>query len=130
MEIRILDGNETTRFRKYLNDDPEFKLAARYMTVNLVMDFGGIKRLLKVREGDLAEIGHATILGDPVDIYIRGTKEFWGKLLQPIPPAGFQNIMAGFHARQSEIAGNYELYNAYAWAINRIIGVMREFQNS
>lgn len=129
MEIQVLDRDGAERLRSCLNGDPEFRLAARYVTVNLALDFGGHKRLFKVREGELKEIGLATILADPVDVYIRGTGEFWEKLLQPIPPAGFQNIMAGLRTRHSEITGNFELFHAYAWAINRMIGVMRELQN-
>ncbi|MDO8669824.1 MAG: hypothetical protein Q7O66_00125 [Dehalococcoidia bacterium] len=130
MGILVLDRDEAERLRSSINGDPEFRLAARYMTMNLAMDFGGYKRLFKVREGELEEIGPATIMGDPVDVYIRGTTEFWEKLLQPVPPAGFQNVMAGLKSRSSEVIGNFELYHAYAWAINRLIGVMRDRQNS
>jgi len=130
MAISILSGNEVERLRVGINNDPEFKIIGRYMTLNLAIEVGSDKRLFKVLEGELKEIGPIHRMVDSVDVYIKGSEEFWEKLLLPIPPPRFQNIHAGLRAENCEISGNSELYSAYFPAINRIIDVMRELQNN
>jgi hypothetical protein len=56
MAIRILNPNRVEYLRVSINNDPEFKIIGRYMTSDIVMEFGADKRLFKVREGDLKEI--------------------------------------------------------------------------
>lgn len=130
MTLRILDTNEVERLRVAINNDPEFKIIGRYMTVNIVMEFGNDKRLFKVREGDLKEIVPALSMIDPIDIYIRGREEFWEKFLLPVPPPRFQSMRAATNAGNCEISGNSELYSAYFPAINRMVNMMRELQNN
>ena len=130
MSIRLMDANEAERFRVGINNDAEFKLVGRDMTVNMVIEVGGDQRLFKVREGEVRAIGRMVPMTDPVDLYIKGAYEFWNNLLSPVPPPRFQNLYAAMHAGNCEIAGNSELYNAYFPAINRMINVMRELQNN
>lgn len=126
MSVRLLDANEAERFRIGLNNDPEFKLLGKDMSLNLVIEVGSDRRLFKVRDGEVSSIGRAVPMADPVDVYIKGGDEFWSKLLSPVPPPRFQNLHAATHAGNCEIAGNSEMYNAYFPAINRMIDVMRE----
>ena len=130
MSVRLLDSNEAERFRIGANNDPEFKLLGRDMTLNLVIEIGSDRRLFKVREGEVRAIGRIVPMADSVDLYIKGGDEFWRNLLSPVPPPRFQNLYAATHSGNCEIAGNSELYNAYFPAINRMIDVMRELQNS
>ena len=130
MAIRLLDGHEAERFRSRMNDDPEFKLVARDMTVNVAIEVGSEARLVKVRDGELRAIGRFVPLTEPVDIYIKGAGEFWEKLLSPVPPPRFQNLFAAVRAGNCEVIGNSELYSAYFAALTRMIDVMRELQNN
>lgn len=130
MAIRLLDGREAERFRSRLNEDPEFKLVSRDMTVNLALEIGGDSRLVKLRDGDLRAIGRFVPLTEPVDICIRGTSEFWEQLLLPVPPPRFQNLYAAVRAGTCEVVGHSELYWAYFAALTRMLDVMRELQNN
>jgi hypothetical protein len=130
MTIRLLDANEAERLRVRVNSDPEFKLVARDMTVNLAIAVGSESRLVKVHDGQLHTIGRFVPLTEPVDIYIKGGSEFWQRMLLPVPPPRFQNLYAAVRAGNCEITGNGELYSAYFAAINRMIDVMRELENS
>ena len=40
MSIRLLDASEAQRYRIGMNNDPEFKLLGRDMTLNLVIEVG------------------------------------------------------------------------------------------
>lgn len=130
MGIRILNASEVDHFRVGINNDPEFKIIGRYMSMNMVMEIGADKLFFNVREGELKEIRSVLPMIDSIDVYIKGRTEFWEKLLLRVPPPRFQNLKAGMRAKNCEISGNAELYSAYFPAINRIIDVMRELQNA
>ena len=130
MSIRLLEAGEAERIRVGINNDREFKLVGRDMTLNLVIDVGGEQRLFKLRDGEVRTIGQLVPMAESVDVYIKGAREFWKHLLSPVPPTRFQNLYAAVHAGNCEITGNHELYNAYFAAINRMIDLLRELQNN
>lgn len=129
MSIGLLDAARAERFRVSLNNDPEFGLVGRDMSLNLVIGVGGEQRLLGIREGQLMAITQFVPMDHSADIYITGDGEFWNNLLSPLPPPRSQNLYAAAHAGNCTVAGNTELYNAYFPAINRMIDVMREAHN-
>jgi len=129
MAIRLLDGNEAERLCRQMNLDPELKLVSRDMTLNLALEIGDERRLIKIRDGVWQSIGRFVALSEPIDLTIKGPDEFWQQLLSPVPPPGFQNLYAGVRFAKCEVSGNGELYNAYYAAITRMIDVMRDFEN-
>jgi hypothetical protein len=129
MTIGLLDAGAAEQWRGRVNDDTEFRLIARDMTLNLAIEVGGESRLVKIRDGTLSAIRAFIPLTEPVDIIIKGGGEFWRKLLSPVPPPGFQNLYAAVRAGNCEVVGNAELYAAYFAAITRMIDVMRELES-
>lgn len=129
MGVCLLDADKAEQWRGRLNGDGEFKQVARDIHLNLALDIGGERRLLKFRDGKLAAIVRFVALTEPVDVTIKGTAEFWEKLLLPVPPPRFQNVYAGVRFGTCEIGGNAELYFAYYAAIIRMIEALQEFQN-
>lgn len=129
MAIRLLDAEGAEQLRLRMNRDPEFKLVSRDMTLNLALEVGSARWLVKIRDGALQTIGRFVPLTEPVDISIKGPDEFWQQLLSPVPPPGFQNLYAGMRFAKCEVAGNSELYNAYYAAITRMVEVMRDVEN-
>ena len=112
-----------------MNRDPEFKLLSRDMTLNLALEIGGERRLLKFRDGEMRSIGPFVPLAEPIDVTITGADEFWQQLLSPLPPPGFQNLYAGVRFAKCKVTGNSELYFAYYAAITRMVEVMRDAEN-
>lgn len=130
MSIYLLDAGAAERFRGRINSDPAFRLVARDMTLIVAIEIGGDARRLRFREGALSSIGHFVPLTEPLDVTIKGSIEFWRKLLLPVPPPRFQNLYAGVRAGTCEVIGNAELYSAYYAALTRMIDVLRELENS
>ena len=129
MAIRLLDSNEAERLRLRISLDSEMKLVSRDMTLNLALDIGGERRLIKIRDGEWRSIGRFVPLSEPIDLTIKGPDAFWQQLLSPAPPPGFQNLYAGVRFAKCEVSGNSELYNAYYAAITRLIDILRDFEN-
>ena len=129
MPIQLLDADVAEYIRLGINNDPEFKLVAREMKVNLVFKVGSEQQTFRVREGEVRTILNIVSPPDPLDVNIKGANEFWKNLLLPVPPPGFQNFYAAIRVGNCDISGNDELYNAYFPAINRMIDVIRELRN-
>lgn len=130
MGVCLLDAQRAEQWQVRLNADGEFKQVARDITLALAIEVGTERRLLKFRDGKLAAIARFVTLTEPVDVTIKGSAEFWEKLLSPVPPPRFQNLYAGVRFGTCEVGGNGELYFAYYAAIIRMIEALQEFQNS
>jgi hypothetical protein len=130
MAICLLDAGGAERWRGRVNGDPQFRLIARDMTLNLAIEVGDEIRLVKIRDGALTAISRFVPLTEPVDITIKGAGEFWRNLLSPVPPPRFQNLYAAVRAGNCEVTGNGELYAAYFAAITRMVDVLRELENN
>lgn len=129
MAIHLLDAQGAEKLRLAMNRDPEFKLVSRDMALNLAIEIGGERRLLKIRDGAWQSISPFVPLSEPIDVTIRGDSAFWQKLLSPVPPPQFHNLYAGVRFAHCTVSGNSELYFAYYAAITRMVEVMREVEN-
>lgn len=125
----LLDAARAEAWRRSINSDGEFKLKSRDMALNLSVQIGEERRLLKFRDGELVSIARFMALAEPIDVTVKGTAEFWSKLLAKVPPPRFQNLYAGVRFGTCEVSGNGELYFAYYAAITRMIEALREFEN-
>lgn len=129
MTVCLLDAARAEAWRQSINSDGEFKLKSRDMALSLSVQIGDERRLLVFRDGRLVSIAKFMALAEPVDVTIKGSVEFWQKLLAKVPPPRFQNLYAGVRFGTCEVSGNGELYFAYFAAITRLIEAMREFEN-
>ena len=130
MAAHPLDAEASGRLRDRINSDGAFGLVARDMTLNLAIEAGGDARLIEFRDGAVRSIDRFVPLTEPVDIIIKGTSEFWDKLLSPVPPPRFQNLYAAVRAETCQVSGNGELYAAYFAAITRLIDIIRDVHNN
>lgn len=129
MAICLLEANRAEQLRARINDDPEFRLLSRDMALNLAIQIDDAARLMKFHAGALTSVTRFVPLTEPIDITIRGSGEFWARLLSPVPPPRFQNLYAAVRAETCDVTGDSELYNAYFAALTRMIDVMRTLEN-
>jgi hypothetical protein len=129
VEIRFLNPKEIDYVRERMNSDPEFRLAARYMTEDILFGVGGSRCIVKVRDGAVKEIALNPTPVDKWDYFIKGPEKSWEKLLQPFPPPFYQGFFTAAMREDFEFGGNVEALFAYYWATQRMIAVMRQLQN-
>ena len=87
MTIRFLNPSETAYVRDSINSDPEFRLASRFFSKDILLVVGDSKCIVKVRDGNATEIKLNPTFMNPWSFFIKGSAETWQKFLQPIPPA-------------------------------------------
>ena len=129
MKICFLDANELENVRNSINDDPEFRLAARFMSQEILIGAGDARCIISVRDGHLTEIRLDPARVDAWDFSVEASPESWEKFLQPVPPPFYNGLYAGMMRQTFKLEGNLEAAFAHFWALTRLLDIMREMQN-
>ena len=130
MRIRFLDPNEIAHVQEAINGDPEFRLASRFFSKDILLGVGDSGCLVKVRDGIITEIKLNPTFMDSWNFFIKGSAEAWQKFLQPLPPPRFADLYGGVSCKNFELGGDMEAVFAHYWALTRMLDVMRELQNN
>ncbi len=130
MKVRFLDPSEVERFRQGINNDPEFRIAAKYMTKDVLLEVGDSQCIVRVSDGLIAEMNLAPTFMDPWDFAIRSQVESWEKFLRPVPPPFYTGLYGAMIRGIIQVVGDLEAAFSYFWAVNRMLDVMRDLQNS
>ena len=129
MSLRFLDQSGTTHVRDAINSDPEFKLASRFFSKDILLIVGEAKCFVKLREGVVTEIKLNPTFMSPWSFFIKGSAETWQKFLQPIPPPTFTDLYGCISRQHFELGGDIEAAFAHYWALTRMLDVLRELEN-
>jgi hypothetical protein len=129
MTLVFLDSNKIERLQDTMNHDPEFKLAARYMSEDILLEMEDSQCIITIRDGVITGIKPAPPSRDPWGFSLKATAESWEKLLQSPPPPFFTGLNAVMVRGNLQIGGSIEVAFAYFWALNRMLDIMRELQN-
>jgi hypothetical protein len=130
MALIFLNPGKVEELRNVLNRDEEFKLAARFMSEDILLEADEVRCLIKVLDGVVTEIRPDPGPVDHWSFSIKAAAKSWEKLLQPSPPPFFTGLNAGMIRGNLEITGNIEVAFAYFWAMNRMLDIMRQQQNT
>jgi hypothetical protein len=125
MTLVFLDPRRVGQLCRTINADPEFKLAARFMSEDVLLEAGSERCLIPVRNGRVSEIKINPPAGETGSIGIQATAESWDKLLQALPPPAYTGLNAGMMRGHLQMTGDFELAFAYLWALNRLTDIMR-----
>lgn len=128
MGVIFLDSNRIERLRSSLNGDPEFQLAARFMSQNVRLGVADSECFVRVCEGVVTEI-KLTPFSEPWSFSIEGSSESWSRLLEPVPPPFYSSLFAGLQRGNFILSGDLEAAYAHFWAVNRMLDIMRSIQN-
>lgn len=134
MGFDVLAPSNAERLRAAVNEDPEFRLAARHASLNLCLgiglDWNNRQILVQIFDGRIVRLEHVvdyTRLEQ--DVTVNGTEEFWTKFLSRVPPHPFQSVFAAMTIGQASLGGCMQRYMACYWPIARLMDLMRVLKN-
>ena len=130
MTIRFLNPSETAYVRDSINNDPEFRLASRFFSKDILLIVGEAKCIVKLSDGNVTEIKLNPTFMNPWSFLIKGSTEAWQKFLQPIPPPTFTDLYGCMSRQHFELGGDIEAAFAHYWALTRMLDVLRELENA
>lgn len=104
--------------------DGEFRLSARYWTGSLSIDLDGASLAFVLTEGHIDAVQPGASDGDH-HIGLAAPREVWDKVLAPVPPPMFNDIMPA-RAFGLRVSGDEETLWQYYPAVRRLIDLLRE----
>jgi hypothetical protein len=129
MAVIFKDPEKIERLRNALNSDPEFKLASKFMSEDVLFEVDNAQCIARVRDGIVVEMKLTPPPGSPWTFAIRATGDSWGKILQLSSPPFYTGLFAAMLRGNMTIEGNLEVAFAYLWAMNRLVDLARRLQN-
>jgi hypothetical protein len=129
MSNRFLNPSETAHVLDAINGDPEFRLASRFFSKDILLVVGDSKCIVRVRDGNVTDIKLNPTFMNPWSFFIKGSAETWQKFLQPIPPPFFTDLYGCISRQHFELGGDIEAAFAHYWALTRMLDVLRELEN-
>jgi hypothetical protein len=117
---------DADRLRNALNADPEFRIHARYWTVQFRIVTDEQNLLVKLIEGDVVTVDAGVTPFDGWDFQLAGTDAQWAALLAPVPPPFFQDYYCAMLYHGFRIEGNMKMIMAYYPAIRRTREVLAQ----
>jgi hypothetical protein len=129
MAVSFMDPMNATKYKDIINADPEFKIAARYMTKDMCIESGNNRCIVKFRDGIVTEIKFEDAFADRWDFAVRASVDAWEKFLQPIPPRFYDGLFGGMIRGNFRIEGDTVMCFSHFWAVTRMFDIFRELQN-
>jgi hypothetical protein len=129
VKIRFLNPKEIEYVRERINNDPEFRIAAKFMSEDILFGVGDSQCIFKVRDGVITEIALNPTPMDKWSFFIEAPEKSWEKLLQLFPPPFYQGFFSAAMREDFQFGGDVEALFAHYWATQRMIAIMRQLQN-
>jgi len=129
MKIRFLDPNGVENVRERINSDPEFHIAARYMSQDILISADDKQCIFKVRDGFITDIVLNPSPMEPWGFFIKAPEKSWELFLQPLPPPFFHSLFGAAIRENFQFGGNVEAMFAHYWATQRMLAILRQLQN-
>ena len=118
----MLDWDNVAR---RLDDDGEFRVAARHWTATVRLDVGDQSRALRIEDGRVSSL--VTAANDArCDVFVSAPPEVWELMLRPIPPPFYQDLFAASLHHGVQMNPDYLDFAAYYPALRRMLEVLRE----
>jgi hypothetical protein len=110
------------------NNDPEFRITARFWNSTLRLDMGDVPLLIRIEKGQITEVvsgEHAFSLLTPANIIISAPAAEWQKFLERIPKPFYVDLWGATAYHGFKVGGDMESFYAYYPAVRRLFDIMR-----
>lgn len=129
MKIRFLDPNGVENVQERINSDPEFRIAAKYMSQDILIAADDQQCIFKVRDGVITKIMVNPSPMEPWDFFIKAPEKSWELFLRLLPPPFFHSLFGATIREDFRFGGNVEAMFTHYWATQRMLTILRQFQN-
>ncbi len=129
MPVQFTDPKHVEGYRKAINEDPEFKIAARLMSKDVRVKVDNVECMFRIADGVLRNIKLENTYLDSWSFSISASGKSWDKFLQPVPPPGYNGLFGAMVQGLFRMEGDLEAGFAYYWAVQRMLDVIRIAHN-
>jgi hypothetical protein len=115
---------DTERILEAANTDREFRIAARFWSTVIRIEFGARAYTLEVRDGSIRRFAPASD-DDAHEVRIAAPEDAWAKFLEPVPQPFFHDLSAAVMREGFVLEGDLMWFWPYYPAVRRMFDVMR-----
>lgn len=124
--IKAMQKENLKAFQDFVNADGEFKKAGLGCSLNLVIE----NLNAMIQNGVLSTYEQLHPYRKPYpDLTFREKDSFWEEFVKPFPPFHYHTVESGMGSGHVQMTGNMNAFLDYNWVIDRLFGLMREFEN-
>ncbi|MEX1254647.1 MAG: hypothetical protein WEE64_09930 [Dehalococcoidia bacterium] len=106
------------------NEDPEFRIAARFWDATLRFVIDDTSYALRIASGEIVET--APCAPDaPCDVSFSATTDVWSELLAPVPRPFYQDLFGAARYHGLRMEGDLGSFFPYYPAMRRFVDLMR-----
>lgn len=109
--------------RQRVNQDGEFRFAARAWDATLRLDMGETSQRLRFEDGRLADLAPCAV-DAPCDLFVGASEDQWRELLAPIPRPYYQDLFGAALAHGVRLPEDPLAYAAYYPALRRLMQLL------
>ncbi|MGE0822269.1 MAG: hypothetical protein AB7G75_05280 [Candidatus Binatia bacterium] len=114
------------------NNDPEFRIAARFWNVNLRLEMGERSVLICIEHGHMTKVianDPPFSLLSPANLVVSASTTEWQKFFAPIPKPFYVDLWGATTHHGFTVAGDMDSFYAYYPALRRLFDIMRGLAN-
>ena len=116
--------------RLSLNEDPEFKLVARFWYCDIRFRVDEDFYFMVIKDGAADSFYQGSTGLDPYTINIGGPSEVWNKMMEKPPQPFYHDWFAASFHHDFELGGDLHSAYAYYYALKRIHACMAKCMNA
>jgi hypothetical protein len=129
MKIRFFDPEQVNNVQEKINSDPEFRIAAKYMSQDILLASDEKQCIFKVRDGEIKNIVSNPSPMDRWSFFISAPEKSWELFLRLKPPPFYHSLFGASLREDFQFGGDVEAMFAHYWATLRMFDVLRRLQN-
>jgi hypothetical protein len=115
-----------SKLKSTLNDDPEFRVLARYWSGSLRFDIGEDIYLIHIKDGEVSAVeSRAPAKSGSGDVVITAPTEDWARFLQPTPEPWYHEFYPASAHHGFRLGGDPDYLWPYYYAIRRSGEILR-----
>lgn len=120
-----MDLINVDQFLEAVNEDPEFKIVARFWETLLKIEMGERHYMFNIVQGRISGANLTPGSQESWNIKIGAPEEEWRQFLEAVPRPFYHDLAAASALHGFYYEGDIESFNAYYPAIRRMFEVMR-----
>jgi len=108
-----------------VNSDADLVRRGRFLTTDFLVEIGDQGYLVRVTEGRIAEVIKGPFVMRSWAFALRAPQDAWQKFWQPVPPPGFNDLIALLKYKRLRLEGDVRTFMTHLRYFKDVMGVLR-----
>jgi len=113
------------RLAQLVNADERLVWRGRFIDTTFLLEIGETAYLIKVSEGRIASVRRGPFVMPSWDFALRASRETWEQFWLPLPPPGWNDLLALVKRRALKIEGNLQPFMANLFYFKEVMASLR-----